>query len=308
MTRGAAIDPMPRPQKGVRSGERSSFSRAGRTGGFFPALQTVIVVLLALSVAAPVEAARGARAKNLLEGVNIEQRIGTVLPLDARFKDETGKDVVLGDFFGHDRPVVLALVYYECPMLCTLVLNGLVKVFRALKLLDFVPGEQFDIVVVSFNPKETPRLAAAKKQTYVDAYGAPETAGAWHFLTGPQESIDAVTKAVGFQYRYDPEKDQFAHAAGIMVASPQGKLSRYLLGIEYAPRDMRLALSEASENKVGSIAEQLLLLCYHYDPSTGKYTAATMTALRIAAAATVIAIVSLIVVMRRRERRPRTKS
>ncbi len=272
------------------------------------AVRAVVVVAVVVALASPAEAARGARAKNLLEGVNIEQRIGTMLPLDAVFKDEAGKDVALGEFFGHDRPVVLALVYYECPMLCTLVLNGLVKAFRALKLLDFMPGKQFEVVVISFDAKETPRLAAAKKSTYVDAYGVPETAGAWHFLTGPQASIDAVTEAVGFQYRYDPDKDQFAHAAGIMIASPQGKLSRYLLGIEYAPRDMRLALTEASENKVGSIAEQLLLLCYHYDPETGKYTAAAMTALRVAAVATVIAIVSLIVVMRRREGRPRAKS
>ncbi|RMD85937.1 MAG: SCO family protein [Candidatus Dadabacteria bacterium] len=268
------------------------------------------LVAVAVLVGQPVPAAavRGTRAKNLLEGIDIEQRVGTQLPLDARFKDETGRDVRLGDYFTGERPVVLALVYYECPMLCTLVLNGLVKAFRALRSLDFVPGRQFDVVVISFDPKETPRLAAAKKKTYLDAYGHPETAAAWHFLTGDQEAIDAVTAAVGFKYRYDPDKDQFAHAAGVMIASPSGKLSRYLLGIEYAPRDMRLALTEASENKVGSLAEQILLLCYHYDPETGKYTAATMTALRIAGALTVIGIVSLIVVLRRRERRRWTES
>ncbi len=266
------------------------------------------IVLAIVSFALPAQAARGTRAKNLLEGINIEQRVGAMLPVEARFVDEEGHGAPLGSYFGKQRPVVLALVYYECPMLCTLVLNGLVKAFRALRSIDFEAGKQFDLVVISIDPRETPELAAAKKQRYLDAYDDPSVAPFWHFLTGDQAAIDAVTEAVGFKYRFDADKKQFAHAAGIMIASPKGQLSRYLLGIEYAPRDMRLALTEASQNKVGSIAEQILLLCYHYDPETGRYTAATMLALRIAGGLTVVGILSLIVILGRRERRSRAKS
>ncbi len=235
----------------------------------------------------------------VIQQVAFEQRINQPLPLELVFRDEAGRTVALGDYFGR-RPVVLALVYYECPMLCTYVLDGLV---RGLKPLSFNPGQDFDVVVVSFNPKETPELAAAKKENYVRLYGRPGTMGGWHFLTGEAEAIRALTEAVGFRYLYDAETQQYAHASGVVVLTPQGKLFRYFYGIDYAPRDLRLALVEASSGKLGTVTDQLLLFCYHYDPTTGKYGLLIMRVLQAMGLATVLALGTFMVTMFRRERR-----
>jgi protein SCO1/2 len=234
----------------------------------------------------------------ILGRVAIEQRLNTQVPLDIPFVDETGKQVRLGDFFG-TRPVILALVYYECPMLCTQVLNGLVT---ALGVMNFEPGREFDVIAVSFNPKEGPGLASQKKAAYVERYGRPHTAPGWHFLTGPESSIKRLTDAVGFKYEFDPEIQQFAHGAGIELLTPKGTISKYFYGIEFSARDIRLGLIEASEERIGSLVDDVLLFCYHYDPATGKYGAAVLRLVRVAGAATVVVFASLIVVALRRER------
>src|SRR5437879_1450320 len=234
-----------------------------------------------------------------LTGVGIDQKLNEQLPLDLVFRDENGNDVKLGEYFGK-KPVLLSLVYYQCPMLCNQVLNGMVTAF---KVMAFKPGEEFEVVTVSFDPRETPELAAAKKKTYVDYLPEPKRSGAangWHFLTGDEASIKRITDAVGFRYHFDEATNQFAHASGVFVATPQGKLARYFYGIEYAPRDLRFGLIEAAENKIGSPVDQLLLYCFHYDPATGKYGAAIMNLMRLAGVVTVIAIVGLLLMLRRR--------
>ncbi|HXE75977.1 MAG TPA: SCO family protein [Candidatus Xenobia bacterium] len=257
----------------------------------------VLAVWCALSLGGPPVAAQS--AAEVIQQVKFEQRINQPLPLELEFRDDAGQRVALRDYFGQ-RPVVLALVYYECPMLCTYVLDGLVK---SLKPISFNPGQDFEVVVVSFNPNETPQLAAAKKKNYVEHYGRPETLAGWHFLTGEPASIRGLTEAMGFQYIYDEETKQYAHASGIVVATPQGKLFRYFYGIDYAPRDLRLALVEASRNKLGAMTDQLLLFCYHYDPTTGKYGLLIMRVLQAAGLGTLLALAAFMVVMFRRERR-----
>ena len=234
----------------------------------------------------------------LLSKIGIDQRLNEQVPLDLSFVDETGRDVRLREYFGK-RPVILALVYYECPMLCTQVLNG---VTGALKVLNFNVGKEFDVVAVSINPKEGPGLAAAKKQAYVERYGRPETAAGWHFLTGKEENIRALANAVGFRYEYDEEIKQYAHGAGVELLTPKGVIARYFYGIEYAPRDIRLGIVEASEERIGSPIDSVLLLCYHYDPTTGKYGATAMTMVRIGAVLTMIAFAVFLFVSLRRER------
>jgi protein SCO1/2 len=234
----------------------------------------------------------------LLEKIGIDQRLNHQVPLDLDFVDETGKPVTLRDYMGK-RPVLLALVYYECPMLCTQVLNG---VTGALKVLSFDVGKEFDVVAVSINPREGPGLAAAKKQAYVERYGRPETADGWHFLTGREENIRALANAVGFRYAYDEEIKQYAHGAGVELLTPKGVIARYFYGIEYSPRDLRLGIVEASEERIGSPIDSALLLCYHYDPATGKYGASALTAVRIGAVATMIAFGAFLFVSLRRER------
>ncbi|MDQ2920677.1 MAG: SCO family protein [Acidobacteriota bacterium] len=234
-----------------------------------------------------------------LTGVGIDQKLNEQLPLDLVFRNENGEDVKLGSYFGK-KPVVLSLVYYQCPMLCNQVLNGMVTAF---KVMAFKPGEEFEVVTVSFDPRETPALAASKKKTYVDYLPEakrPGAASGWHFLTGDEASIKRITDAVGFRYHFDEATNQFAHASGVFVATPQGKLARYFYGIEYAPRDLRLGLIEAAENKIGSPVDQLLLYCFHYDPATGKYGAAVMNLMRLGGVVTVIAIVGLLLRLRRR--------
>jgi protein SCO1/2 len=236
-----------------------------------------------------------------LKGVGIDQKLDAQIPLDLPFRDDAGRNVKLGDYFGK-KPVVLALVYYSCPMLCTQILNGVVS---SLKAVTFKPGEEFDVVAVSFDARETPPLAADKKRSMVSAYGRPETAKGWHFLTGDLASIKALTDSVGFHYTYDVHTNQFAHASGIMVLTPEGKVSKYYYGVEYSPKDLRLGLVEAAENKIGTPADQILLFCYHWDPTTGKYTPIAIGGLRVAGVATLLLIGGFVILNFRREARER---
>lgn len=262
-------------------------------------MRTLMLLSMALGVLLTNPAARADDALPPgLREVSIDQRLDQQLPLDLHFRDEQGKDVVLGSYFG-ERPVVLALAYYECPMLCTLVLNGLVSSLRGMNL---EPGKDFDILTVSFDAREKPELAAAKKKTYLENYRREGAAEAWHFLTGEQPAIDRLTEAVGFRYKFQQDTGQFAHAAAIMVLTPGGRLARYLYGVEYAPRDLRLALVEAGRGKIGTAVDQLLLFCYQYDASMGRYTPMVFGVVRVAGLLTVLALATFILVMRRRER------
>ena len=240
-----------------------------------------------------------------LQGVGIDQKLDQQVPLNLTFHDEYGRDVPLSSFFHAKKPVVLALVYYRCPMLCTQILTGLES---SLKVVSFNPGQDFEVVSISFDPKDTPQLAAQKKQTYLKRYGRPNTANGWHFLTGDETNIKALTDAVGFHYKYDPKTDQFAHASGIMIVTPDGRLSKYFYGVEYSPRDMRLGLVEASANKIGNPVDALLLFCYHYDPATGKYGAVAMNLIRFAGAAFVLIGGMFLFIVFRRDFRADKKS
>ena len=231
--------------------------------------------------------------------IGIDQKLGDALPLDLVFRDGTGEPVTLRQYFG-EKPVILTLVYYECPMLCTQVLNGLV---RSLKPLSLSIGEEFDVVTVSIDPGETAELAAAKKAEYLKNYGRATAQTGWHFLTGDQEQITRLVEAVGFRYEYDSDTDQYIHASGIVMATPEGKLARYFYGIDYPPKDLRLGLVESSAGQIGSPVDQLLLLCYQYDPLTGRYGLIIFTSLRIAGIATILALGAFIFVMLRRDRR-----
>ena len=235
-----------------------------------------------------------------LQDIGIEQRLNEQLPLDLVFRDETGRDVRLGEYFGK-KPVILSFVYYDCPMLWTQVLTGLVS---CLGILKFDIGREFDVLTVSFDPRETPALASDKKQGYIGRYKRPGASDGWHFLTGSQESIDLLTQAAGFKYKWDEETRQFAHSSGIMVLTAEGKLSRYFYGIEYAPVDVRLGLIEASQNKIGSAVDAVLLYCYHYDPTTGKYGPVVMNFIRLGGALTIIGVLALLLIMRRRGPQP----
>lgn len=236
----------------------------------------------------------------LLQGVKIEQRLGEQVPLDLAFHDESGQPVRLRQYFAA-KPVVLVLAYYRCPRLCTEVLNGLESGLEAITSLDV--GREFNVLTISFDPRETPELAAAKKIPYLEKYGRSGAAGGWHFLTGNETSIKQLTEAVGFHYHYDPRSDQFVHASGIMILTPEGKLARYFYGIHYSPRDLRLGLVEASQSKIGSPVDQLLLFCFHYDPTTGQYTPAIMNFVRLAGAVTLVAVVGFMLRMWQSERR-----
>lgn len=233
-----------------------------------------------------------------LQDVGIDQKLNAQVPLNLEFRDESGKAVMLRDYFGK-KPVILSLAYYECPMLCTYVLNGLVKGLRPL---SFDAGNEFEILTVSFDPRETHQLAASKKSVYLKEYGRSKAAAGWHFLTGNSESIRKLTDAVGFRYKYDPKDNQFAHASGIMILTPEGKLARYFYGIEYSSRDIRLALVEASQNKIGSPVDQLLLFCFHYDPTVGKYNAVATNFIRLGGILTVLALGLFVVTSLRKEK------
>jgi protein SCO1/2 len=235
-----------------------------------------------------------------LKNVGIEQHLDEPIPPDLAFRDETGKAVRLGDYFGR-KTMILNLVYYQCPMLCGEVLSGLES---ALGVMKFDVGKEFDVLTVSFDPRETPEMATKKKAEFLKRYGRPGAASGWHFLTGPQESIDALTKAAGFQYQYDAKTGQFAHATAIMILTPEGKIAQYYYGVEYAPKDLRLGLIQASENKIGNLADQVLLYCYHYDPTTGKYGAIVSRVLELSGLVTILILGILMTVLIRQGARP----
>ena len=269
-----------------------------------------VLVVVSLALASVVVSAQGEvpgirpdpalpsdKSPGVLSRVSFEQRLDQQLPLELPFKDENGAAVKLGDYFGR-KPIVLTFVYYECPMLCTEVLNGLES---ALRVLNESIGREFDVVTVSFDPKETPVLALGKKKAYLERYKRPEAAQGWHFLTGEQSSITALTKAAGFNYVWDEDTHQFAHASGIVVVTPQGKVSRYFFGVDYSPRDVKFALVESSTEKIGSLADRLLLYCYHYDPTKGNYGFVAMRAVRIGGAVTMLALLGFVFVSLRKE-------
>lgn len=237
-----------------------------------------------------------------LANVGIDQRLDQQLPLHLEFKDETGKTVNLRDYFQSGRPVILNLVYYTCPMLCGEELAGEAS---ALGVLRFTPGKEYEAVSVSFNPNETPEQAAEKKKVYVDRMNerlTPKTDGSgWHFLTGQQAEIKQLADAVGFHYKRDPRTGQFIHAAAIMIVTPQGKVAQYYYGVEFSPKDVRLGLIEASRNRIGTVVDQVLLYCYHYDPNTGRYGAVVTNIMRLSGAATVLLLGGFLIVMYRRE-------
>lgn len=241
----------------------------------------------------------GAPASGPLQQVGYDQRLGEQVPLDLAFRDEAGRPVRLGSYFDK-KPAILVLAYYECPMLCDLVLSG---VTGSLKALSFDAGKEFDVIVVSIDPGETPQLAAEQKRRILSRYGRHGTDAGWHFLTGRQEEITRLTRAVGFRYAYDEERDEYAHAAGAVFLTPKGKVSRYLYGIEFAPKDVRLALVESAGGRIGSVIDQVLLYCFHYNPEMGRYSTMTLNILRIAAAATVLSVIALVLFLLRLERR-----
>jgi protein SCO1/2 len=240
----------------------------------------------------------------VIESVGVDQNLDAQISPDLKFRDETGKVVRLGDYFGK-RPLLLSLVYFECPGLCTESLNG---ISRALKPLNFTPGVEFDVLTISFDPRERPELAAAKKQRYLEIYGRPDAAGGWHFLTGDEADIKELCKTVGFRYAFDDATQQYAHAAAIMVITPQGRVSRYFYGLEYSTKDIRLGVIEASENRIGTLTDVVTLLCYKYDPRSGKYSMQIMYVLRIAAVATVATLGTFMFVMFRRDRRNKLRN
>ena len=254
---------------------------------------SALVWLSASSVVAQVQG-----RPQLLSDVGIDQKLDGQVPLDLPFREETGRTVQLAEYFG-EKPVVLALVYYECPMLCTQVLNGLLRSFQVLQ---FDVGKQFNVVTVSINPHEKANLARAKQEVYVGLYGRAGAAHGWHFLTGDENPIRRLAEAVGYRYAYDHETDQYAHASGVVVLTPQGRISKYFYGIQYPPRDLRLGLVEASANRIGSPSDQVLLFCYHYDPVTGKYGLVIANVMKLAALATVVGLGILLLVLFRRER------
>jgi protein SCO1/2 len=231
-----------------------------------------------------------------LKNVGVQQNLNQSLPLDLTFTDDLGRTVRLGDYFGK-KPVVLSLVYFNCPMLCGEVLSGLE---HSLRMMKFDVGKEFDVITVSFDPKDTPEMAAKKKAGFIKRYKREGAEQGWHFLVGKQDAIDALTKAAGFQYEYDEKTKQFAHATAIMIATPDGKIAQYYYGVEYPPKDLRLGLVEAGKGKIGNVVDQLLLYCYHYDPEQGKYSATILRLLRLAGIATMLSLGTLIFVMIRR--------
>ena len=240
-----------------------------------------------------------AETPEALRDIGFDQKLGAAIPGDITLRDEQGRPVRFDELTGK-RPVVLTLVYYECPMLCTLTLNGLLS---ALETLSFDPGREFDLVTVSFDPKEGPELAAAKKKAYLEKYGRPGAEAGWRFLTGDAEQLERLTRAVGVRYAWDAETKQFAHPAGVMVVTPDGVISRYLYGVEYAPRDLRFALIEAAAGKIGSAADKIVLYCYQYDPQTGRYGAVILRLVRVGAVLTLAGLGALVYALSRADRR-----
>jgi len=270
-------------------------------------LTTAVILAVAASAAAqsdvpganPSPGIPSSQMPSVLSKVSYEQRLNERLPLDLQFKDEEGRTVRLGDYFGH-RPVVLAFVYYDCPMLCTQVLNG---IDTSLSVLTETVGKDFDVVAVSFDPRETPSLANGKKKAQVDRYKRAGSEAGWHFLTGEEPAIKTLTDAAGFHYVWDDKTQQFAHPSGIIVVTPDGRLARYFFGIEYASRDVKFALIESSAGRIGNAIDQLLLYCYHYNPATGQYGLVTMSLVRLAGVLTIAALAGFVIVSVRRDAR-----
>jgi protein SCO1/2 len=246
-----------------------------------------LALLLALVCASAYAQDRIEPVPKALERVGVEEKLDAPLPLDLVFRDESGRDVALGSYFRPGHPVVLTLNYYACPMLCTLELNSLAA---GMKGLAWTAGDEFEVVTVSFDPRETPALARAKKDAYLRAVGRPSAEAGWHFLTGSKESIDALTKTVGFSAEYDKDTGQFGHAAVVMVATPDGRVARYLYGVEFPPETLKLALLEGSKGTIGSTWERFILYCYHYDPDRGRYAPAARSIMRAGGALTVLAL------------------
>lgn len=236
----------------------------------------------------------------MLKDVTFRQQLGEQLPLDAAFKDEAGRDVRLGDYFKTGKPVVFAFVYYQCTMLCTQVMNG---ISSALKVVPFEVGKDFEVVLVSFDPRDTPQAATEKKAAHLQYWSTEKTAGAWHFLTGTEPEIRRATQAAGFSYQWDERNNQFAHVSGVLVTTPEGRLSRYFYGIEYSPKELRLALVESGKGAIGSKIDELLLYCFHYDPESGRYGVVVMNLIRLGGVVTVALVAGFILLMRRRETR-----
>jgi protein SCO1/2 len=228
----------------------------------------------------------GAEVPAALQDIRFDQRLNEQVPLELKFREDSGRVVKLADYF-HGKPVILVLAYYQCPRLCTLVLNGLVQGMLEMPL---TVGKDFEVVIISFDPRETPELAASKKECYMQRYGRPGAADGWHFLTGEESQIRDLANAVGFHYRFDPAKNQYMHASGIMILTPEGRLSRYFYDVKYSGRDLRLGLVEASQNKIGTAVEQILLYCFHYDPTLGKYSASVMNFIRVGGIFTLVCI------------------
>jgi len=231
-----------------------------------------------------------------LKNVGISQNLNTQLPADLQFTDEMGRQVQLGDYFGK-KPMILNFVYFSCPMLCGEELNGLESSLRVLK---FDAGKEFDVLTVSFDPRDTPEAAAAKKSVTLKRYKRPSAEQGWHFLVGKSDAIEAITKAAGFQYEFDEKSGQFAHTTAIMILTPEGKIAQYYYGIEYSPKDLRLGLVDASQNKIGNVVDELLLYCYHYDPEKGKYSATIMRVMRLGGVVTMLFLGTFLFLMMRR--------
>lgn len=260
------------------------------------------LLVCALLIAANAYAETSSTPAQLPGKVAIAQKLGAQIPLGLMMRDERGEVVRLRDYFGHGRPVLLNFVYYRCPMLCPLVLDGMTTSLTELK---FDIGEQFDVITVSMDPRDKPSEAAQFKDRYVKRYGRLKAAGGWHFLTANDTTIHQLADAVGFQYAYDGVRDQFAHGAALFVVTPEGRMSRYFFGFEFKARDLRLGIVEASGGRIGSATDQILLLCYHYDPATGRYSRNAMNFVRAGSMTTVAALASFIFVMIRKERRGR---
>ena len=262
-------------------------------------LALAVLALTALAAAHGTGKEPYSRDEAFLNDIGFDQKLGHEVPLDLTFRDEAGRAVTLGSYFS-TKPVIMLLTYYNCTMLCPVLMDGLV---RALRPLSFDMGKQYTVLSVSINPREAPTLAAARKELYLQRYDRKGASDGWHFLTGNEEAIQKLTQAVGFRYVYDAKQDEYAHAAGILILTPQGKVSRYYYGVEFVPRDLRLGLVEAAANSIGTPVDQLLLYCYHYDPLTGKYGLIIMNVLRLAGTATVFALGGFVLVMLRRDRR-----
>jgi protein SCO1/2 len=258
---------------------------------------SLLVLLVSPCLAQQVEPVPGD-----LEGVGITQKLDEQVPLDLQFRDENGRIVELGQYFRQDRPVLLSLVYYNCPMLCNLVLEGLLDVLEDL---EWLPGREFEIVTVSIDPHEKPELAQMKKRNYLKSYGRPEAGAGWHFLTGEPDSIRTLADSVGFRYRYLPETGEFAHSAAVIVLTPTGKVSRYLFGVRHDPKTLRLSLVEAADGKIGSPIDQFLLYCYRYDAQEGRYAPVAMRLMRLGGGLTALILGVVLAGLWRRDNRKR---